>query len=73
MAIERDAVLEGVERAIAGAGVEAPAGPLLLRRVGEPFVTSWLERETRRSSVRYFPLFGLFVVALVLFLYWLGG
>jgi predicted RND superfamily exporter protein len=66
---ERDAALAGIERAIAASGVAAPAGPLTLRRVGEAFVTSWIERETGRSSARYFPLFGLFVVALVLLLY----
>jgi predicted RND superfamily exporter protein len=40
-----------------------------LRRVGKPWIDAWLERETAASSVRYFPLFGAFVISLVLGLY----
>ena len=65
----RDRALAGIERAVATSGAAAPHGPLRLRRVGESFLTSWIERETRVSSERYFPLFGVFVVGLVLFLY----
>jgi hypothetical protein len=69
---ERDGALDAVDRALAQAGL-APAaagsGITAVRRVGGPFVDAWLERETARSSLRYFPLFGLFVVALVYGLY----
>lgn len=69
---DRDAILSSVERAIAHAGL-APPGPTsgvrAIRRVGGPFVDAWLEKETQRSSLRYFPLFGIFVVALVYGLY----
>ncbi len=65
----RDAALAAIEQAIDRSAAEAPRGLLRLRRVGESYVTSWIERETRQSSRRFFPLFGLFVVALVLFLY----
>ena len=36
-----------------------------VRRVGRPWIDAWLERETSASSMRYFPLFGAFVVSLV--------
>jgi len=62
---ERDAALGGIEHAIATMG----PGFRRLRRVGEPFVSSYLERRTREASARYFPLFGFFVVLLNLVLY----
>ena len=40
-----------------------------VRKVGAPYVESWIEHESGQASVRYFPLFGLFVVGLALFLY----
>jgi len=40
-----------------------------VRRVGRPWIDAWLERETARSTVTYFPLFGVFVVSLILGLY----
>jgi predicted RND superfamily exporter protein len=40
-----------------------------VRRVGRPWIDAWLERETSSSSVKFFPLFGVFVVSLVLGLY----
>ncbi|HEX5045169.1 MAG TPA: MMPL family transporter [Candidatus Polarisedimenticolaceae bacterium] len=39
------------------------------RRLGGPYVDAALERATERASLRAFPLFGLFVIGLVLFLY----
>ncbi len=40
-----------------------------IRRVGRPWIDSWLERETTASSVKYFPLFAAFIVSLILGLY----
>ena len=40
-----------------------------MRRIGRPWIDSWLERETSVASQKYFPLFGTFVVVLVLGLY----
>jgi predicted RND superfamily exporter protein len=40
-----------------------------VRRVGRSWMEAWLERETTASTVRYFPLFGAFVVVLVLGLF----
>lgn len=62
----RDAALAAVEQAL----TRAPAGAFSrVRRVGGPFVDAWLERETHRAALRYFPLFGVFVVGLVVFLF----
>jgi hypothetical protein len=37
--------------------------------VGRPWLDSWLERETAEATLRYFPVFGVFVVVLTLSLY----
>lgn len=63
---ERDATLDELDRVLAS--VPHPAlGEL--RRVGQPYVEQWLESETKSATVRYFPLFGAFVVVLVVALY----
>jgi predicted RND superfamily exporter protein len=62
----RDAALAGLGRVLEEAG---PLPFRRIRRVGEPVVSSYLERETREASRRYFPLFGVFVVSLVYFLF----
>jgi predicted RND superfamily exporter protein len=79
---ERDLALRGVEDALrafehpekasaetAPSSPSAPSPFRRVRRVGEPFVDAWLERETAAASARSFPLFGLFIVVLVLVLY----
>jgi hypothetical protein len=63
---ERDRLLAQVDASL------APIPPGLFshqRRVGGPYVDSWLERETHQATLQYMPLFGLFVVALVWFVY----
>jgi predicted RND superfamily exporter protein len=67
-AAERDAALAGVDAAITRVRAAHPE-IRAVRRVGAPYLESWLERETRSSTARYFPLFGLFVVGIALFLY----
>jgi predicted RND superfamily exporter protein len=60
--------LGSVDRAIAG--LEANLAPLTaLRKVGLPYVNRYLDEETRRASLRYFPLFGLLVLGVNLALY----
>ena len=72
---ERDAALAGIDAVIATtlAGADAAgAGSGRIRsvgRVGAPWLDAWLEHETAAATVRYFPLFGAFVVLLVLGLY----
>lgn len=62
----RDATLDAIDRAVASTPFKAVTG---VRKVGAPYVESWIERESGQASVRWFPVFGLLVVALVLFLY----
>ena len=40
-----------------------------LRKVGQPYVNAYLDNDTRSVGLRYFPLFGLFVVILIVGLY----
>ena len=44
-------------------------GVKTIRKVGAPFVEAWIEHESGTASARYFPLFGIFVVVIALFLY----
>ena len=60
---ERDAALASTDAALARAGAEP------VRRVGAPYVQSWLEHESGAASVRYFPFFGALVVGTALLLY----
>ncbi|HEY6050880.1 MAG TPA: MMPL family transporter, partial [Thermoanaerobaculia bacterium] len=60
---ERDAALRAIDAALERAG----AGPV--RRVGAPYVESWLEQQSGAASARYFPFFGALVVAVALLLY----
>ncbi len=62
----RDALLAAIDAAIARQPRDAVP---TVRRIGAPYVEAWIERASREASVRWFPVFGLFVVALVLFLY----
>ncbi len=63
---ERDWLLSEVDRAAA----QAVGGPVLrVRRVGAPYLESWIEQESSQAAVRYFPLFALFVVVIALYLY----
>jgi hypothetical protein len=63
---QRDAALQAVDRALAGVRLSAVTR---VRKVGAPWVESWIERESSRASLRYFPVFGLLVVGIALFLY----
>lgn len=63
---DRDAKLAAIDAVLGGLAHPA-LGPV--HRVGQPYVEQWLETETRRASIRYFPLFGVFVIVLVVALY----
>jgi predicted RND superfamily exporter protein len=62
----RDAALARIDAAVAAQRFSAVER---VRRVGGPYVQSWIERATGEASTRYFPVFGLFVVAITVFLY----
>ncbi len=63
---ERDAALAGIDAALASARTGAARE---IRKIGAPYVESWIEREAGRASLRYFPVFGLLVLGITLFLY----
>jgi len=60
---DRDAALAGIDAALD----RAHAAPV--RRVGAPYVESWIEKQSGAASARYFPFFGGLVVLAALFLY----
>ncbi len=64
----RDALLEKVNE-IVFAVPEWSDSIDRVRRVGRPWIDAWLERETAASSLKFFPLFGVFIVSLILGLY----
>jgi predicted RND superfamily exporter protein len=65
---ELKAKLKSVDRAIAE--LEANPAPLTaLRKVGLPYVNRYLDEDSRRASLRYFPFFGLLVLGVNLALY----
>jgi uncharacterized protein len=65
------------ERDRALAAIDARLQPLAtsgspftaIRRVGSPWLDAWLERQTGLATKRFMPLFGVFLMALVLIVY----
>ncbi len=68
---ERDATLAAIDRALDDALRKVGPGTTLtgVRRVGAPWLESWLESETAASTLRYFPLFAAFLLVLTISLY----
>jgi predicted RND superfamily exporter protein len=65
---ERDRALAAIDAQLRP--LEAPGSPLTaVRRVGSPWLDAWLERQTGLATKRFMPLFGVFLLALVLFVY----
>ncbi len=60
---DRDATLAAVDAALE----RAKSGPV--RKVGAPYVQSWIEQQSGAASTRYFPFFGALVVGTALLLY----
>ena len=65
---ERDQTLRAIDRALRPFESSSP-GAGRIRRIGGPYVDAYLEAETGRASGIYFPLFGVFVIAMNLVLY----
>jgi predicted RND superfamily exporter protein len=62
----RDQTLAALDAALA----KVPNGSMrLLRKVGAPYLESWIERESREAQLRGFPIFGLLVAGFAWFLY----
>jgi uncharacterized protein len=67
-ATDRDRALAAIDAAVRP--YLAPSGPFTaVHRVGAPWLDAWLEHETTSAESRAMPLFGLFLMALILFLY----
>jgi predicted RND superfamily exporter protein len=65
---ERDRALAAID-ALA-LPLEASGGPFAqVRRVGSPWLEAWLERQTGAATARFMPLFGIFLMTLVLIIY----
>jgi predicted RND superfamily exporter protein len=60
---ERDATLAAIDAALARAGATS------VRKVGAPYVQSWIEHQSGSASARYFPFFAALVVGTALLLY----
>jgi predicted RND superfamily exporter protein len=66
--VERDRTLEAIDSVVLP--LEAPGGPFTaVRRVGSPWLEAWLERRTGSATKRFMPLFGIFLMTLVLIVY----
>jgi hypothetical protein len=65
---ERADILRAVDQVLAP--YEKDLAPLsAIRKVGQPYVNAYLDKDTRSQGMRYFPLFGLFVLVLNISLY----
>jgi predicted RND superfamily exporter protein len=65
---ERDRALAAIDALVLP--LEASGGPFTqVRRVGSPWLDAWLERQTGAATVRFMPLFGIFLMTLVLIIY----
>lgn len=65
---DRDRALSAIDSAMNA--FAPPGGPFTaIHRVGSPWIDAWLEHATARAQARVMPLFGLFLMALILALY----
>src|ERR1700722_10178985 len=65
---ERDRALAAIDKL--ALPLEKSGGPFtLVRRVGSSWLDAWLERQTGAATAHFMPLFGLFLMTLVLIIY----
>jgi predicted RND superfamily exporter protein len=65
---ERDRALAAIDALVLP--LEKPGGPYAaVRRVGSPWLDAWLERQTGSATRKFMPLFGIFLMSLVLLVY----
>src|ERR1700722_9597711 len=65
---ERDRALAAIDSL--ALPLETPGGPVpKVRRLGSPWLDAWLERQTGAATARFMPLFGVFLMTLVLIIY----
>jgi len=65
---ERASALAAIDEAVSPF-VANPAPFTAIRKVGAPYVNDYLNRKTTEGGMRQFPIFAIFVVALILGLY----
>jgi predicted RND superfamily exporter protein len=67
-AAERDRALQAIDALVLP--LEASGGPFTtVRRVGSPWLDAWLEQQTGTATAHIMPLFGCFLMVLVLIVY----
>jgi predicted RND superfamily exporter protein len=67
-AAERDRALAAIDALVLP--LEKSSRPFsAIRRVGTPWLDAWLERQTGAATKKFMPLFGVFLVTLVLLVY----
>jgi predicted RND superfamily exporter protein len=68
---ERDQALVGIDALVKGVDPAANSdSPFTsVRRVGNPWLDAWLERQTGESTKKFMPLFGIFLLTLVFIVY----
>ncbi len=65
---ERDRVLAAIDSLVLP--LESAGAPFSkIRRVGSPWLDAWLERQTGAATARFMPLFGIFLMTLVVIIY----
>jgi predicted RND superfamily exporter protein len=65
---ERDRALAAIDALVLP--LETSGGPFSkVRRVGSSWLDAWLERQTGAATARFMPLFGIFLMTLVLVIY----
>jgi predicted RND superfamily exporter protein len=65
---ERDRALQAINSLVLP--LEASGGPFTsVRRVGSPWLEAWLEQQTGAATAHFMPLFGCFLMTLVLIVY----
>jgi len=65
---ERDAALAAIEATVKP--FVSVGGPFTaVRRVGAPWLNAWLESKTAVATMRFMPLFGVFLMTLILIVY----
>ena len=65
---ERNRVLAAIDTLVLP--LETSGAPFSkIRRVGSPWLDAWLERQTGAATARFMPLFGVFLMTLVVIIY----
>jgi predicted RND superfamily exporter protein len=69
---ERDRALAAIDALVSPvvrAGEPSAAPFTAIRRVGNPWLDAWLERQTGTATKKFMPLFGIFLLTLVVLVY----